>query len=156
MRSIFFWHLQLMNHLGWQTNHILQEIMLPSTQLLKLFFPILRPYKILNLHLATLTIAQDKIARRNLIPKSLTLLRQAKWQIWVNRIHDIPKIRKNPLRRFWAQISNMLIILNRPHMSLEHHIELPNLTPVLLATGGTFHIRLQKLISSNALCRSFY
>ncbi len=125
--------------------------MLLFAQLLKLLLPFLWPHKILNLHLTTFAIAQNKVTRRNLVSERLPLLRNPERQVRINRIDDILIIRENPLRSLRPEIRNRRIVHYRTDMSLEHHIKLLNLVPVFLPTSRTLHVRLQKLFRRNTL-----
>ena len=77
MRPILCWHVQLVDMLFSQTQFC-QKSMRRRQQLVKRLLPVLGIDEILNLHLLKLAGTEDKITRRNLITKRLTLLSDAK------------------------------------------------------------------------------
>src|SRR3989344_6531641 len=71
---------------------------------LKIFLPIILLNEILDLHLFKFSITKDKIARRNLVSKSLAHLSNTKRQGWMMGIDCVFKINENTLRSLRAQI----------------------------------------------------
>ena len=134
-----------------QPNHFFQEAMLFGEQLLKDSLPSIGMDKILNLHLGTLAVTQNEVARRNLIAEGLTLLSNPERQVGINRIHHVLEVGENPLGGLGTKVSDGSIVADGTDVGLEHHIKLTDFAPVGLATGGALDPKLLELFGGDAL-----
>src|SRR3989344_6607946 len=66
MRALAVWYFKLMDSVGTQTD-VLHPCIYFFPKIFKSILPIVRPYKIFNLHLFKLSCAKKKISRSNLI-----------------------------------------------------------------------------------------
>src|SRR5690349_22947197 len=93
--------------------------------------PIVEPLRLgfrvdeeLHLHLFELAHAIGEVARANLIAERLADLRNAKGQLLAHALLDVLEVDVDALRRLWPQIDQPGVLFERPHVCLEHQIEL--------------------------------
>ena len=118
-------------------------------ELIEVLFPGLWIDEIFNLHLIKFTRAENEIAWRNLITKSLPLLCNTKRQIRINRINDILIVRKDTLRGLGTKVSNIVRV--SADISLEHAIKLLNVRPIRLTTIRTLQVKSLEFFCRNVL-----
>src|SRR3989344_2332415 len=82
-----------------------------------LFFPVrkyafpfflLRPDKVLKLHLFKFAASEGKISRRNFISKCLSDLRNTKRNLHARGVNDIAKVHKYPLRDCSREVADLV------------------------------------------------
>ena len=106
--------------------------------------PVLQPLAVtagfdeeLELHLLKLTQPEDEVARRDLVAKRLANLRNTEWNPLASGVDDVLELHEHALRRLRSQKHLGGRVLDRPHVGLEHQVELASVGEVLSATVGT-------------------
>src|SRR5471030_2863346 len=74
-------------------------------------------------HLLELARAEGEIAGRDLVAERLADLRDAERDALARRFQNIFELRENRLRRFGAEIRDIVFRLDRPDVSLQHQVK---------------------------------
>src|SRR5690625_7100715 len=95
--------------------------------------------KILHLHLFELPHAENKLTGHHLIPESFPGLGDTERNLLTGGVQNIFIVDKNTLRRLRPQVDRITVITgsDRSELSLEHQVELRDLSPVTCAGART-------------------
>src|SRR5579885_1334762 len=80
-------------------------------------------YKVLQLHLLELTRAEDEVARRDLVAKAASDLGDAEGQLLARGSEHILEVDEHALRRLGPQVGDAALVLHRPYVGAQHHVE---------------------------------
>ena len=83
-----------------------------------------RFHEVLQLHLLELTRAEDEVARRDLVAERLADLRDAERQLLAAHLLHDREVHELALRRLRRQVHDAGLVGHRPHVRLEHQVEL--------------------------------
>ena len=111
---------------------------------LERFGRLVRSDEVLDLHLLELEQAEDEVARRNLVPKRLSDLGDAKRHLDPSCGHDVLELHEHRLRRLRSQVDLGSSLLDRPDHRAEHHVELARAGQRGIAADRTLHRRVLK------------
>src|SRR5215210_1248190 len=88
----------------------------------------IRPDEVLHFHLLKLARAQNKIARRDLVAKRFSDLRDAERNLSSQRRLNVQEINENPLRGLRTKVSEggrIVLIGSGSQRRPKHHVEMP-------------------------------
>src|SRR3569832_158260 len=103
--------------------------------------------EILHLHLLKLARTQDKVARRDLVAKRFSNLRDSEWNLAAHRRLHVQEVDENPLGRFRTQIrERSWIVLNGgcAERGPKHHVEKALVREVSRAAISTLNVAAPK------------
>ena len=105
-------------------------------QAMRSFDPVLVPLVVcarldeeLDLHLLELAVAEDEVARRDLVAERLADLGDAEGQLLAPRLLTIGEVDEDALRRLRAAGRSRRIVLDDAVVGLQHHVELARRGP---------------------------
>ena len=101
------------------------------------FFPLLVPFLLgtglneeLHLHLLKLPHAEDELAGNDLVPESLTDLRDTEGKLLARAFLYVEEVNENTLGRFRAQVQFAFLASDVAELGGEHKVELAHVRPV--------------------------
>ena len=77
MGAVFFRDFKLVDMLGRKAANLFKEVVLQDLHFLEVVFPSVGSDKILDFHLGTFAVAEDKVARADFVPEGFALLGEA-------------------------------------------------------------------------------
>jgi hypothetical protein len=84
----------------------------------------------LHFHLLELAGTEDEVARGDLIAEGLADLADAEGRLLPCHLNDIGEVHEDALRSFRTQIMQPGFVLDSAQIGLEHHVEVPRLSPL--------------------------
>src|SRR3989344_571317 len=101
----------------------------------KVLFPFLLSHKILKLHNLKLPRAEQKVAWRDFVSERLANLRDAEWELRMERVNYVLEIDEHALRGFGTKVRRGCRVFHGTDMCFEHHVELPSFAKFAAAFG---------------------
>ena len=103
--------------------------------------PVLVPFLVgaghheeLHLHLLELTGAEDEVAGRDLVAEGLAHVGDAERRLGTRGGHHVLEVDEDALRGLGAQVVQAVLVLDRPEVGAQHHVEVTRFGP--LAAGA--------------------
>lgn len=94
---------------GVKADYGLQEFVAEGSHVFKFLLPMRGVNEIFDLHLRAFTIAQDEIARTDLVAKSFAVLSEAKRQAGVKSVEDVFVVDEDALGGLGAEIGDVVL-----------------------------------------------
>src|SRR5262245_10506322 len=94
--------------------------------------------EILDLHLLEFARAEGEVSGRDLVAEHLANLRDAERELAAHHLLHVGEIDEDPLRRFGAQVSDVLLAFHRADRRFEHRVEIARFGQIGRAAVRTF------------------